>query len=276
MQGTIRRRGAGWAYQFSLTKGGKRRHVTKGGFRTRRQAEAALTEALAGYAKGEHVEPSRMTLGQYLADEWLPVVQHRLKPSTWAGYRDIVDGRIVPHLGDVRLSELTAGHIARLYSTLRESGRKDGTGGLSERTVKHTHTCLSKALEDAARRRLIARNPTRDVDPPRPRNVETKVWTSDEARAFLASTAGDRLHACWVLAVTTGLRRGELLGLRWDDVDLDAGTLAVRRARVAVAGEMVEGEPKSGRARFRRPRREHRRRPALASPPAARGTTGVG
>lgn len=248
MKGTIRKRGETWTYQFAVPQAGKRRTISKGGFRTKRAAQEALTEALASYSKGEHVEPSRLTLRDYLVDEWLQIQAARLKPSTHRGYRDIIDKRVLPHLGDVRLSELTGGHVARLYATLRETGGRDGQG-LSERSLKHTHTCLGKALEDAARRRLIARNPVRDVEPPRPRNAEMKVWTADELRGFLADTATDRLYAAWYLAAMTGLRRGELLGLRWEDIDLEAGVVSVRRARVAAGYDVHEGEPKSGRAR---------------------------
>lgn len=242
MKGTTFQRGKTWTYAFSVVQGGKRRQISKGGYRTKKLAQEALTEALVDHQRGERVEPSKMTVRTYLLEEWLPVAGARLKPSTLAGYGHIVNGRIIPHLGDVRLAELTTGQIAGLHRRLREQK-------LSERTILNTHRCLSKALEDAARRRLIARNPARDVETPRPRRKEMKVWSVDELRAFLRATEGDRLSACWTLAATTGLRRGEVLGLRWADIDLDGGQLAVRRSRVLVDYQVVEGEPKSGRAR---------------------------
>lgn len=242
MKGTVWQRGKTWTYAFSVEQGGKRRQISKGGYRTKKLAQEALSEALVGHQRGERVEPTKLTVERYLVDEWLPVASARLKASTIGGYSHIIDKRLVPHLGDVRLSELTAGQVAGLHRTLRDEG-------LSERTVLHTHRCLSKALEDAAKRRLIARNVARDVDAPKPRATEMKVWTIDELRVFLRATEDDRLGACWVLAVSTGMRRGELLGLRWADIDLDAGQVAVRRSRVAVGYDVVEGEPKSGRAR---------------------------
>ena len=242
MKGTVWQRGKTWTYAFSVEQGGKRRQISKGGYRTKKLAQEALSEALVGHQRGERVEPTKLTVERYLVDEWLPVASARLKASTIGGYQHIVSKRLVPHLGPVRLSELSAGQIAAMHRTLRDEG-------LSERTILHTHRCLSKALEDAARRRLIARNVARDVDAPKPRRGEMKVWSADELRTFLRHTEDDRLGACWVLAVSTGMRRGELLGLRWADVDLDAARLAVRRSRVAVGYDVVEGEPKSGRAR---------------------------
>lgn len=248
MKGTVRQRGAGWAYQFSILDGERRRHITKGGFPTKKAAQQALTEAMAVYQRGERIEPTKATVAAYLRD-WLAVQEHQVKASTYAGYRSIVEDRLVPHIGGVRLVDLSPGLVAELYTKLRTSGRKRGPGGLSERSVKHTHTVLHKAIEDAVKRRLVLRNVAGDVDAPRPRNAEMATWSAAEVRTFLQSAEGERYRIAFVLALTTGLRRSELLGLRWEDVDLDGQRLAVRRARVAAGGQMVEGDPKSGKAR---------------------------
>ena len=246
-RGSLRKRGATWtAYWFVTSPEGERVQRSKGGFRTKADAQAHLTEQLSKLQQGTYTEPAKLTVAQYLRDEWLPTQRVRLKPSTLRGYEDIVEGRIVPHLGGIRLSALTGGHIARTYDELRTSGNRRGKGeakGLSERSLKHTHTCLHKALEDAARRRLIARNPADDVEPPRPRNAEMKVWSPDEVRRFLASLANNRLRCAFTLALANGLRRGEILGLKWDDVDLDGGRLSVRRSRVAAGYKVHEGDP---------------------------------
>jgi integrase len=250
-RGSLRKRGATWtAYWFVTSPDGERQQRSKGGHRTKTEAQAHLTEQLAHLQQGSYVEPSRITVAQYLREDWLPTQATRLKPSTLKGYTDIVEGRIVPHLGGIRLAQLTGGQIARMYAELRTSGsRRPGADGLSERSLKHTHTTLHKALADATKRRLIQRNPADDVDSPKPRNIEMKVWAPAEARAFLDHVANHRLRAGFTLALANGLRRGELLGLRWDDIDLDAGVLAVRRARVAAGYKVHEGDPKSGRAR---------------------------
>jgi integrase len=253
MKGTIWKRGETWTYQFAVTRGGKRRFVTKGGFRTKRECQEALTGALADWQKGARVEPSKVTVAEYLESQWLPVIQHAVKPTTFRGYHDIVANRIVPCIGDVRLAELDEGDIARMYSELRASGRRDGGGGLSEASVQHTHVVLRKALRDAMRGahgpKLLLRNAADDVQRPRRRRTEMLVWSADELRRFLDNSPGDRLRSCWAVAATTGLRRGELLGLRWDDVDLDGQVISVKRSRVAAGYSVSEGTPKSGRGR---------------------------
>ena len=141
-----------------------------------------------------------MTIADYLRREWIPLQEASKKPSTVRGYRDIVENRLVPHLGDVRLSELGQGDIAGLYAALRVSGRRDGDGALSERSIKHTHAVLPSALEHAVDAGLLGRNPARRLPRsvrPAPRSAEMRTWSADQLRAFLASTEDDRLHACW-------------------------------------------------------------------------------
>jgi integrase len=252
VKGTIWKRGDTWTYQFAVTRGGRRRFVNKGGYRTKRECEAALAEALATWEDRPEVD-RKLTVVDYLRREWLPLQQAARKPSTFRGYRDIVENRLVPYVGDTRLYELSAGDVAALYTALRQTGRRNGAGGgISERSIKHTHSVLHSALEHAVDTGLIARNPARRLPKasrPNPRTVEMRTWTAEQLRTFLAATKDDRLHACYVLAATTGLRRSELLGLRWADIDLDGAIIAVRRGRVAAGYEVHEGEPKSGRAR---------------------------
>lgn len=236
-----------------MTRGSGRRQISKGGFRTKRECQDALTDALADWQKGVRVEPSRLTVGEYLEGRWLPVVEHAVKPTTMRGYTDIVRNRIVPLIGDIRLTELNEGDIAGMYATLRRSGRRDGTAGLSEASLEHTHVVLHKTLKDATRGahgpKLLLHNPTDNVQRPRRQRTEMCVWSADELRQFLQDSRGDHFHACWLLAATTGLRRGELLGLRWDDIDLEGQLLSVQRSRVAAGYDVVEGTPKSGRGR---------------------------
>lgn len=151
----------------------------------------------------------------------------------------------MPHIGSARLSELRPARIARCYGELRSKGRKDGKGGLSETSLEHTHRCLHAALEHAAKWRLIARNVCDDVVKPKRRQVEMRTWSADELSSFLTSTNTHRLHPLFLLAATSAARRGELLGLRWEDIDLDTARLSIRRGRTSVAYEVVEETPKS-------------------------------
>ncbi len=250
-----------WTYAFSVAKaGGGRRQITKGGHRTKGDAERALSEALVEYGQGPttRVEPSKMPLTTYLKSEWLPTL-HGLKPTTRNGYEDLVDAYIVPGLGDVRLCDLTPGQVAKFYDRLRTSGRRrakaDGSRALSESTVHHVHVALSASLRHAVEAGMIRVSPIVQLPKmARPKagganKPDMVVWTITEAQRFLAKAATDRLVMVYELALATGLRRGELAGLRWVDVDLDAGQVAVRRNRTTAGYDVVDGNPKAGRAR---------------------------
>src|SRR5262245_47159459 len=208
MKGTIRKRGETWTYQFAIMRNGHRRTVSKGGFRTKRDCEAGLAEALATWRDRPEVD-RKITITDYLRREWLPLQKLARKPSTYRGYRDIAENRLIPHLGDIRLHELSPGDVATLYATLRPRRRLHGAGGgISERSIKHTHSVLHSALEHAVDVGVLARNPSRRLPKasrPNPRSVEMRTWTPEQLRTFLAATEGDRLHSCYVIASTTGL-----------------------------------------------------------------------
>jgi integrase len=255
-----------WTYQFDVPKaGGGRRYVTKGGFPTKRAAEDALVEALAdhGRAPNASVEPSKMTLERFLRDEWLPTTR-ALKRSTAAGYRQQVDSYIAPRLGQIRLCDLTPGQVVKFYGFLIERGgksrRKDAepfTRPLSERSVHKTHVVLGSALQHAVEMGLLRANPVLQIPKKnRPKQVagsdskpEMTVWTAEQAATFIATTVGDRWAPIYDLDLNTGLRRGELAGLRWSDVDLGAAVLSVRRNRVVVDNEVIDVTPKSKKPR---------------------------
>jgi integrase len=185
-----------------------------------------------------------VTVDQFLTDTWLPVVRHDLAPSTFASYRGMVANRLVPHLGGVKLQDLGPGHIAKAYDALREDGankRGKAEKPLSETSIEHTHRTLHAALSYAVSQGLIARNPADGVRKPKRIQTEMEAWSRTEVTQFLNSVASDRLAPLWRVATHTGLRRSELLGLRWEDIDLQAARLSVRRKRVAVGYRMVEG-----------------------------------
>lgn len=244
--GSIRNRGTDrapkwFAYHF-VRMDGKRRQVSQGPFQRKADAEAWLRTELQRVREGRPTLPRRMTTAELL-EEWLTVVGHRLAPSTEAEYRRIVRNRLVPHLGSIRLGDLRPGHIASMFDELRKPGasqRGRASGGLSETTLLHTHGVLRTALAWAVRQRLIPSNPAEDVDRPRRDQAEMSIWTPDELARFLAHVANDRLYPLLRLAAYTGMRRSELLGLKWPDVDLRAGTVAIRRTRTKVGYEMVE------------------------------------
>jgi integrase len=154
-------------------------------------------------------------------------------------------------VGAVRLAEVSPMHLRSLQTELLRDGRVDGKGGLAPRSVAACRRVLSQALKDAVRWGLLIRNPMDAVDPPRVVDAEMVTWSDTQARAFLDAVAGDRLYAMWVLFQTTGVRRGELAGLRWDDVELDRATMAIVRNRVSAGrGKAVSThQPKTRRGR---------------------------
>jgi integrase len=223
---------------------GKRRRQWHPGHATKRDAQRALTELLAAQDAGAYAPPSRLTVGAFLAEQWLPGLGTSLRPAVVEQHQRNV-ARVTPRLGALRLRDLTPSHCNRLYAELLATGRADRTGGLAPSTVHGVHRTLHRALADAVRWGLVTRNPVALAAPPSPANAEMAAWTAAEARAFLAAARGTRLEALWLLLVGSGLRRGEACGLRWADVDLEAGVATIRRTRVIVAGKAADGLPKT-------------------------------
>lgn len=251
MRGSVVKRGNTWSYVVDVGRDpvtGRRRQRWKGGFPTKREAERALGRALAAVGAGEVADAGGLTVGAYF-DQWLAGHLPSLKPSTAKSYREVVQWYVQPRLGAVKLVDLNALLIRTLYADMLKSGGRRRKPELSPATVGITHGVLRKALNDAVLWGLLVRSPLLGVKPPRLARPEMHVWSSDEARRFLSIVEGDRLYGLWVLALATGMRRGELAGLRWADVDLDAGVLAVRRSRVSVAYAVDESDPKTRSSR---------------------------
>ncbi len=222
----------------------------QGRFRTKRECQEALNEALARLRQGTFVRSSLRSLAAFLVDEWLPAVRPPwVRPSTWASYRMAVERHIVPALGGVLLQGLTPGHLTAFYRALLEDGRRDRRGGLAPKSVRNIHGVLHAALRDAVRWGYLPRNVAAVADLPKGMAPEMRVWSPEQLRAFLDQVRGKPLYAAWLLLATTGMRRGEVAGLRWVDVDLDAGRLSPRRPRVVVNNEVVVSEPKTGKGR---------------------------
>lgn len=252
-RGSVRKRGLTWtAYWFVPDSTGARRQRTKGGFGTKREAQAYLTEVLGSIANATYTPPTKLTLGAYLTEHWLPTVRSTTRPSTWDSYRRYVDQHIVPELGGVLLQQLSAQHLDRLYAGKLVGGRLDGSKGLSVKTVRNIHALMHKALRDAERKQLVSRNVAANADPPKQTHRsfdKTQTWSAEQVKTFLIAMSSHRLYAAYLLAVTTGMRRGEILGLRWQDLDFDSRKLAVRQTVVSVAYEIQLSAPKTAKGR---------------------------
>jgi integrase len=248
MKGTIIRRGGRYSVVIELDRDpvrGRRRREWHSGYRTKRDAEAARVELLGRLQRGEYVAPSKVTFGEYLTERWLPARVGQLAPSTFESYRGNVEHHVIPAIGSARLQGLDAATLTAFYGERLHSG-------LSARTVRYLHAIVHKALADALSWGLVVRNVAAAAAPPSNTAAKappTRTWTASELATFLASIGGTRLEPLWLLYATTGLRRGEALGLTWRDLDLDARTVAIAKARVSTERGVVDSSPKSGRGR---------------------------
>jgi integrase len=239
-EGSITRRKDGlWEARITL-EGGKRKSFYA---KTRQQAARRLAEALRDRDSGISVADERQTVGQYLAS-WRDATKSTVRPRTWQRYEQYVRLHLIPTLGAVVLSKLTAQQVQGLYA-------KKLAEGLSTTTVHHLHMVLHRALDAALRLELVHRNVCDMVDPPRMAHHEMTTLSEDQARAFLSAAAGDRLEALYVLALATGMREGEMLALKWRDVDLEQGTLQVRATLQNIGGAFTLAEPKTDKSRRR-------------------------
>jgi integrase len=243
-EGSIYRRTDGrWVGQYLVhtARGPKYRYLYG---KTRQAVSEKLTKAMADRDSGLIFDAGKMTVGEYL-DRWLAdSVKSTVRTSTYERHEEIVRLHIKPSLGRMGLKKLTPAHVRGLYSEKLDSGL------LAPATVRKIHSTLHKALSQAVSDGIVPRNAA-DVKAPRPTPEEMRPLSEDEARTFLEAIrqSGERFEALYVLAISTGLRRGELLGLRWDDVDLERGTLRVGRALVREGGRHTLGETKTRRGR---------------------------
>jgi len=230
----------------------ERRRETKAGFATQKECQAAMNKLLVAVEQQTYAAPTKASVREYLTKEWLPAVKATIRPSTYNSYVQHVECHIAPHIGSVKLAKLTGSQVNALYAKLAESGKKDAKSGLSPMTVHHVHSCLHKACKDAVRWGHLPKNPLDAADPPRKKSDGTKemqTWSKEQLKAFLGAVAGERLSPLWHTIAMTGMRRGEAIGLRWSDVDLENARLAVRRALIPTSREVVVSEPKTAKGR---------------------------
>ena len=218
---------------------------------TQKELTAKLRQNIEAFQGVELTEQSKMTLAQWL-DEWLEKhMTGAVRPDTLAGYRRDLDNHVKPYLGEKSLLKITADDLQELYQLLLERGRKlprqNCAPGLAPATVRGIHTTFHHALKAAADEGLIPFNPAEKVTPPRVQNAPKQVLTHDQLEKFLCAIRFDPIwHDFFYTELTTGLRRGELCGLKWEDFDSDVGTLKVRRTIHARKGGTLEaGETKT-------------------------------
>lgn len=235
-----RKKGAGfkradglWVVRWTGTDG--RRHAATG-------HSAAEARRKAEHKRGEW-QPAQAGTLKAFADRWLEEKRASLKPRTWLRYEQLIRVHVIPTLGGKQLAKITEGDLDSLYAGFRASG-------MNSTTQAHAATVLGTMLEAARRRKLIQENPVRNVPKPRMAHSEMHILSEDEARALLEAAKGDGLEALYLLALTTGMRLGELLALKWSDVDLARGVVHVRGAvTVGWTGKLQVMAPKTQRSR---------------------------
>jgi integrase len=235
--GRIRPDGS-WEWRVTLEDG---RRLSAYG-KTRAEAKTRCLAKLKAAASGVDLKESRQTLSHFL-ERWLAdVVQPQLAPKTYVSYRDTVRKHIVPTLGKVRVEKLTPQQVQALLRAKEQEG-------LSPRSVAYIRSVLRIALNRAIKWNVVARNASALADPPRQVRVERVPLTPEQAQTFLAAAEGDRLEALYLVTAALGLRIGEGLGIRWQDVDLDTGTLRIRQVVQRVDGQLIFKEPKTEKSR---------------------------
>jgi integrase len=253
--GHIRERSPG-SYELRYSLGtdpatGNRKMATATVRGSRKDAEKELRRLLRSLDTGEHVDPTRMTVREWLS-AWLGAVREEVSPKTHERYGELVRHFLLPALGNLPLPKLAPAHIQAAYSALSTGGRRDGKpGGLSSRTRRQIHAVLRSALTRAVEQQLIARNPAEVFRRrlPKVERREMGTLTAEQCRQLLEAIRHQRLYWPVLIALATGMRRGEILALRWRNVDLDAGSIRVV--------ESLE-QTKSG-LRFKPPKTDHSR-----------------
>lgn len=232
-EGTIYKRKDGrWEAKASIgydPATGKLKRITKY-FETRKEAQDWLAQVQHEKRTGRFVEPDKITVGEWVQRYLQTYVKPKVKPVSYAGYMDVFRNHINPEVGDIPLQSLRTNVIQELYNRKAENGRLDGKSGLSPRLIHLVHQVLNGALKQAVREHLIQHNPAEYTTRPPIKRKEMTVLSPEEVNRYLEAAKEDRLYAAFLLELTTGLRRGELLGLKWDCVDFTKGEITVKQS----------------------------------------------
>jgi integrase len=253
MKGHLRERPKGsgnWAIVLDVrdpaTSKRKRRWHSFAG--TKRQAQIECARLISELQGGTRVDPSRETLAAFL-ERWIEHMQGQVSPRSHERYAEIARKNLVPLLGGLTLTKLQPAHISAAYAKALASGRRNGQGGLSARTVTHMHRVLRQALQQAVQWQMLPRNPADLVKPPKVERQQMTVLDAGATAELIEAARGTDMLVPILLGVLCGLRRGEVTALRWRSVDLDAGTLAVVASTEQTEQGIREKETKSGKAR---------------------------
>jgi integrase len=251
MRGHLRERSPGhWAIVIDVRdpQTGKRKRRWHSFTGTKREAQVEAARLISEQKNGTAVEPSRLTLAAFF-ERWIEHMQGQVSPRSHERYAELCRKNLAPLLGGLTLTKLQPAHISAAYAKALTSGRRDGSGGLSARTVVHMHRVLREALQQAVRWQMLPRNPADACKPPRVERKPMQTYDLAQTAELLAAIRGSRFFIPVVFAVLCGLRRGEIAALRWGQVDLEKGQLAVVQSAEQTRAGVRYKDPKSGRTR---------------------------
>jgi integrase len=252
MKGHLRERSPGhWAIVIDVGRDpetGERRRRWHSFVGTKREAQIERARLITEYKAGTAVDPSRETVAAFL-ERWLEHMQGQVSPRSHERYVELCRKNLAPQLGSLKLTKLQPAHISGAYAKALASGRRDGTGGLSPRTVTHMHRVLREALQQAVRWQVLARNPADAAPPPRVERTPMQVLDADGTVELLEAARQTTLFMPIMLGVLCGLRRGEVAALRWRSVDLEHGQISVVASAEQTDSGVREKETKTGKGR---------------------------
>jgi integrase len=252
MKGHIRERSPGrWAIVLEIRdpETGKRKRKWHSFEGTKRAAQIECSRLISDLSGGAYVEPARTTVAEFL-ERWLDHARTQVSPKSHERYVEVARKNIVPLLGAIPLSKLQPVTISTAYARALASGRRDGKGGLAPRSVHYLHRLLRLSLAQAVRWQILTRNPCDAVKPPRVERRKSVTLSADQAAQLLGALAHSRVYWPTLIAFATGMRRGEILALRWQRVDLDRGALeVVETIEQTKTAPLRFKPPKSGRTR---------------------------
>lgn len=251
MKNGIQRRGSTFSYMVRIPDPatGKTKPKWVGGFRSENEAKQARAKALVSLHRGDYVEPSKITVGGYLTS-WMEMHAETLKPSTRENYQSHLRLYLIPHLGNLTLSQLRPTHIQKALIAMRTVGGRHGKG-VSARTVHLSASILSKALKYAVEvEGILAINVAERVPRPKGEAKRNEPWSPEQIRFFLDSVKDHELFALYRVAIYSGARLGEILALNWSDLDLDKAIVTISKNRLQINGKMVvQNSTKGGEGR---------------------------
>jgi integrase len=254
MKGHVYQRAKGsWTIIYDLPADmvtGKRRQKSQTVKGTKRDAERVLREVLLSLEQGTYVKPNKVKLGEWLR-QWLKdYVSMNTTDRTQESYKSIVERHLIPSLGKITLTDLQPVHIQSYYADKIDKGRADGKGGLSARSIVYHHRILSNALDYAVKMGVVVRNMVKVVEPPRIAKMTMNTLSPEEVTRFLDAARVTDYYVYFATLLYTGLRRGELLALRWRNMDLESATLTVVETAYKLGnGTYVIKEPKTPQSR---------------------------